>query len=268
MSQLQLSELWRFPVKSMRGARAQQFMLDARGLQGDRAWMLVDSEGHFLTQRQLPRMTLIKAETLDAGVRLQIPGQAPLSVRHAPERPAQGNIPVQVWRDQCLADCVEPEVDQALSDFLGQSCRLVRLPKSSVRSVDPNYAQPEDQVGFADGFPLLLISQASLDDLNQRLESPISMERFRPNLVVSGCEPFAEDQWRRIRIGGIEFRVVKPCSRCSIPGVDPDTGERSKEPTRTLATYRQRDHQVYFGQNLLHDSTGQLEVGMPVEVLA
>ena len=136
-----------------------------------------------------------------------------------------------------------------------------------MRPVDPDYATEQDQVGFADGFPFLLISQGSLDDLNARLEQPVPMQRFRPNLVVEGCEPYAEDGWRRIRIGASSFRVAKPCSRCIIPTIDIDSAERNPEPLRTLMEYRKRDNKVYFGQNLIHDRQGRIEVGMPVEII-
>jgi hypothetical protein len=143
----------------------------------------------------------------------------------------------------------------------------VQFAPETVRPVDPGFARPADQVGFADGFPFLLISQASLDDLNTRLEQPVSMPRFRPNLVVTGCEPYAEDNWRAIRVGPLSFRVVKPCSRCTIPTVNPETGVAGREPLRTLARYPRWDNKVFFGQNLIHDSLGRLEVGMPVEIL-
>ena len=154
-----------------------------------------------------------------------------------------------------------------LQAFLGVECRLVSLPDDAVRPVDPDYSQPSDQVGFADGFPFLLISQASLDDLNARLERAVPMQRFRPNLVVGGCAPYAEDGWRRIRIGELEFRVAKPCSRCVIPTIDFTTGERGREPLQTLMTYRRRDNKIYFGQNLIHRGTGILETGTEVEIL-
>ncbi|HQN40865.1 MAG TPA: MOSC domain-containing protein, partial [Pseudomonadales bacterium] len=141
------------------------------------------------------------------------------------------------------------------------------LPDSSRRPVDPRYATASDQVSFADGFPLLLIGAASLDELNSRLDQPVSMRRFRPNLVVSGGAAFAEDGWRRLRIGTITFRVAKPCARCAIPGIDPDSGQTTAEPLRTLARFRRRDGVIYFGQNLLHDGPGTLTVGDPVELL-
>lgn len=264
MSALILSELWRYPVKSMRGARHARLSVTARGFDGDRNWMLVDAKGRFLTQRQNPRMSLLLAE-LDAGdLRIVIPEVGSLAVELNLSAP---QVRVEVWGDRCLAQPAMPQLNQALSDFLQQACCLVNLPEQQQRIVDQTYAKPQDQVGFADGFPFLLISQASLDDLNARLAAPVPMLRFRPNLVVSGCAPFAEDSWQRIRIGEIEFRVAKPCSRCIIPTIDPNTAERAKEPMQTLLGYRKRDNKVYFGQNLLHDGLGELREGMSVEVL-
>jgi uncharacterized protein YcbX len=175
---------------------------------------------------------------------------------------------VVVWGDSVQAAAVGERADAWLSGFLGLACRLVYFPPDTVRAVDPDYARASDQIGFADGFPFLLISQASLDDLNGRLDEAVPMLRFRPNLVVAGCSAYAEDDWRRIRIGEIEFRFAKPCSRCIIPTIDPASGLRGREPLRTLMGYRQRDNKVYFGQNLIHDGVGQLALGMPIEVLA
>ncbi len=270
MSGMVLTELWRYPVKSMRGNRHPALPIGARGFVGDRHWMLVGPDGRFLTQRQLPRMALINTRlesksgheelwlSLDSGEQCKVV-------------PGAGGEPleVKVWGDTCAASTAGTEVDQWLSDFLETSCRLVELPSEEVRPVDPEYALAgaNDQVGFADGFPFLLISQASLDGLNERLNVPLPMQRFRPNLVISGCEPHAEDSWSRIRIGGISFRVAKPCSRCPIPTIDPATAERGVEPLRTLQAYRLWNNRIWFGQNLLHDATGELREGMPVEVL-
>ena len=263
--QMILTELWRFPVKSMRGSRARQMAVDARGPHLDRHWMLVDGEGRFLTQRQLPRMALLNTRLDDGRLSLWVDGGEPLTVTCVEDGPL---LDVRVWRDDCRARGVDPAVDAWLSDFLQTDCRLVYLPQEQERAVDPDYARAGEQVGFADGFPFLLISQASLDDLNARLEEPVPMQRFRPNLVVEGCAPYAEDSWQRLRIGGMVLRAVKPCSRCIIPTIDPATAQRNAEPLRTLGTYRRRDNRVYLGQNLLHDGPGQLEEGMPVEVLA
>lgn len=264
MAELQLSEIWRYPVKSMRGARLDRIGVDAGGPSGDRRWMLVDTDGNFLTQRQLARMALIDVEITDRGLRLACQGQAVEVPTPDPQAPLH---PVRVWSDNCLAQFAGQPVGDWLSELLGQACRLAWLPPTQQRPVTPDYARPGDQVAFSDGFPFLLISQASLDDLNARLDRPVPMYRFRPNLVIEGCEPFAEDGWKRIRVGEIEFRVAKPCSRCIIPTIDPQTAERSAEPLRTLSGYRRRENKVYFGQNLLHDGPGQLAEGMPVEIL-
>jgi len=262
MAALTLSGLYRYPVKSMRGAAFDELAVGPLGPVGDRQWMLVDETGRFLTQRQLPRMALMSAE-LDPADRLVLraPGGRECQVGDGPGEP----VDVTVWRDTLIAQAVDPAADAWCSDFLERPCRLVRMAPDTVRRVDPNYAAADDRVGFADGFPFLLISQASLDDLNRRIGQTLPMRRFRPNLVVDGCGPYAEDGWRRLRIGDVTFRVAKPCSRCIIPTIDPQTAERAPEPLRTLMTYRRRDNQVFFGQNLLHDSTGLLRLGMPVE---
>jgi uncharacterized protein YcbX len=154
-----------------------------------------------------------------------------------------------------------------ISAHLGTPVRLVHMPDSSVRSVNPDYGRASDRVSFADAFPLLLIAQESLDALNARLAEPIPILRFRPNIVVAGGRAHAEDEWRRIRLGRIECVVVKPCSRCATTTVDPATGVRGKEPLRTLTTYRSWNQKVWFGQNLIHRQQGEIGVGDPVEVL-
>jgi uncharacterized protein YcbX len=259
-----LTQIWRYPVKSLAGDRHDRLPVTARGPQFDRHWMVVDMDGRFLTQRQVPAMALLRAEVDGEVLRLLAGDGDSLELTTA----ARGeSLQVQVWGDRVAALAPDAAADAWLSERLGRACRLVCQPDDGVRSVDQCFGQAGDQVGFADGFPFLLISQASLDELNGRLEQPMEMRRFRPNLVVAGCEAFEEDRWRRIRIGPIDFRVVKPCSRCPIPTIDPDTGERGVEPLRTLMTYRRRDNKVYFGQNLIHDGAGLLEPGMDVEVL-
>ncbi|WP_456379857.1 MOSC domain-containing protein [Thiolapillus sp.] len=259
-----LGGLYRYPVKSLRGEALTSMVVGARGLLYDRHWMLVDGEGRFLTQRELPRMALVRPRVQGSGLILAAPDMPDLQVQ--PDSDEQ--LQVQIWRDLCTARVMSRVADQWLSEFLDVACRLVYLPEEQVRQVDQDYANTEDQVGFADGFPFLLISRASLDDLNRRMGLSLPMERFRPNLLVEGCAAYAEDGWKRIRIGDLEFRVVKPCSRCAIPTIDPETGQRTgKEPLKTLASYRKHGHQVYFGQNLIHDAQGQLQTGMPVEIL-
>ena len=265
MPSLRVSGLYRYPVKSLGGEAFSSLEVGARGPELDRHWMVVDADGRFITQRQQPRMCLIQARMgRDQALWLAAPGMPEIRVGEG----LAERLEVRVWEDVLSASVAGPAADRWLSDFLALPCRLVSLPDDEARPVDPDYADPPDQVGFADGFPFLLISQASLDDLNSRLETPLPMLRFRPNLVVSGCEPYAEDGWRRLRIGGLEFHVAKPCSRCRIPTIDPATAQRSAEPLRTLKGYRRRDNKIYFGQNLVHRGSGRLAVGMPVEVLA
>ncbi len=265
MSELSLQALYRYPVKSLRGEEFASLAVDARGPVFDRRWMIVDADNRFLTQRQQSRMALIDARVDAAGaLHLAAPGMAALAVADDLDE----RVVVQVWNDSVDALAGDAGADAWLGRFLGQPCRLVRMPDDTRRGVDPAYANAADQVGFADGFPFLLISQASLDRLNARLDRPLPMLRFRPNLVVAGCAAHAEDDWRRIRIGDLVFRVAKPCARCVIPGVDIASGERGREPLQTLRGYRSRDNKIYFGQNLLHDGSGMLEVGMPVEILA
>jgi uncharacterized protein YcbX len=265
MTELLVSELAIYPVKSLAGIPLQAAALQRFGLKDDRRWMLVDDNGRFLSQRQHARMCLVQPSLHTAGVSLHAMGMPDLLV----PRPTAGDRrPVIVWDDRCNAlDCGDAAAAW-LSVFLSVECRLVYFPDDEVRAVDPRYALPGDRTAFSDGFPLLLISQASLDDLNSRLDVPVSMARFRPNLVVRGCAAFAEDDWQEIRIGDLRFRIVKPCSRCTIPAIDPLTGERDQEPLRTLAAYRKRGAKIFFGQNVIADGEGELRVGMRVEVLA
>lgn len=259
-----LNDLYRYPVKSSRGESLTSVQVNVRGLLHDRHWMLVNDAGRFLTQRELPQMVLIRPRVVASGLKLSAPGMSDLEAQPDSEE----ELTVQIWRDQCTARVMSLAADQWLSEFLGVSCRLVYLPREQTRQVDQDYATSTDEVGFADGFPFLLISRASLDDLNRRMGLTLPMERFRPNLVVEGSEAYAEDNWKRIRIGELEFRVVKPCSRCVIPTINPETGERTgNEPLKTLMRYRKQGNSVYFGQNLIHDGQGRLETGMPVEIL-
>ncbi len=265
MSKLTLTGLFRYPVKSLRGAGLALATLDARGIRRDRRWMLVDQDGLFLSQRGLPRMTLVHTLMTSDHLTLQAPDMSDLVL--PPESVDDEVVQVKVWRDECLARCVGEDADNWLSEFLHTECRLVYLPDDQIRQVDPDYAKEGDQTGFSDGFPLLLISEASLQDLNSRMSEPLPMERFRPNLVVAGCEPYAEDQWKRIRIGEIEFKLVKPCSRCAITTVHPETAQTGAEPLQTLSSYRRQGNKVYFGQNLIHTEIGELRLGMDVEVI-
>jgi uncharacterized protein YcbX len=209
-------------------------------------------------------MALIKTELTDQNLILSAPGMENLTL---PLEPVGGEIiNSTIWHDQCDARSVSGEADQWLSDFLDQDCRLVYMPDEVIRPVDPDYAKLTDQVAFSDGFPFLIISENSLVALNNEMKLDLPMTRFRPNLVISGCPAYAEDSWREIRVGSIDFRLPKPCSRCTVPTIDPETAQTGKEPLITLSRTRKWQNKVYFGQNALHNQCGLLTVGDAVEI--
>ncbi len=257
---VEVAALYVYPIKSCAGMSVASVTLDRRGVMGDRRFMVVDDDGRFLSQRELPKLALIVPRIADGAVTLAAPGFSTITVPVLMEGPRRS---VVVWRDVCDAIDQGDDASRWLSAHLGVSCRLVRLADEWKRLVDPTYAtRPDDEVSFADAYPLLLIGEASLEDLNARLETPLPMNRFRPNVVVRGSTPFAEDGWRNIVIGDVRATVVKPCARCVTTLVDQQTGARGKEPLRTLASYRRRgDGEVYFGQNVIHAGQGAITVG-------
>ncbi|MEY3808427.1 MAG: hypothetical protein RI893_1403 [Pseudomonadota bacterium] len=264
MAHFILSQLIIYPVKSLTGISVNSWPVTEKGLQHDRKWMLIDADRQFLSQRKLPKMALIKTALTDENLILSAPGKDNLSL---PLTPVEGQlIDSTIWHDQCAARSVSTKADQWLSDFLGQDCRLVYQPDDVIRPVDPHYGQPTDKVTFSDGFPFLLISENSLAVLNHQMQLDLPMLRFRPNLVISGCPGYAEDSWREISIGSIDFRLPKACSRCSVPTIDPETAQIGKEPLTTLNRTRKWQNKVYFGQNALHDQCGQLTVGDIVHI--
>lgn len=264
MTHCTLSAITIYPVKSLAGFNVTCCPVTETGLQYDRKWMIVDKEGQFLSQRKLPSMALIKTALTDTHLILSAQGISDLLL---PLKPVDGELIVStIWQDQCAARSVSPEADRWLSDFLKQDCRLVYQPDDSIRPVDPDYSRPGDRAAFSDGFPFLIISENSLVSLNDEMQLNVSMSRFRPNLVISGCPAYAEDSWREISIGSIGFRLPKPCSRCAIPTIDPETAQTGKEPLRTLNRIRKWQNQVYFGQNALHNQRGTLTVGDRVEI--
>jgi uncharacterized protein YcbX len=263
---LLLSQIHLYPIKSAGGIALREAELDSRGLRYDRRWMLVDGEGRLLTQRRLPRMALISPTLSVDSLLVHAPGMPTLRLALDPEE--KGRVEVSIFGAATWGAPVGEAADRWFGEFLGTGCRLLHMPDDVVRPVDPRYAESKDRVGFADGYPFLLLSEASLADLNARMHEPVPMDRFRPNLVVTGCEAYAEDGWRRVRVAEVSFRVVKPCVRCSVTTVDQASGARGKEPLRTLARYR-RDMlgRVLFGQNLIHDGIGTVRVGDAVVVV-
>jgi len=262
-----LSALHRYPVKSMRGQSLTDSAVGPRGLPFDRDWMLATPDGQFVTGRRYPalvRVDAIPAEAAETpGLTLSAPGRSSLFV---PDTAFTETIEATVWGDSFPARQGAMEADAWISAYLGTPLKLLWTGLPTARRVKADPAVP---LSFADGFPLLLIGQASLDDLAARVGRPLSMQRFRPNLVVSGSAPFAEDGWRRLRIGAVTFRIAKPCERCVFTTVDPETGRQAEdqEPLRTLAGYRKTPAGVIFGQNVIPEGCGELAVGMQVEVV-
>ena len=272
---LRLSGIFIYPVKSCRGFALPAAEVDALGFAGDRRFLVVDESGRFLTQRSHPRMALIATALTDESLTLTANGHGSVATPRTSPAGAR-TVSVTVWKSEnLLADDCGDEAADWLGSFLSTRCRLVRIGEKFRRPVLKKAARPGDQVDFADAVPFLLISQSSLDDLNDRLvakgEDALPVDRFRPNLVVTGSAPYAEDGWSRLRIGPIAFRNAGPCSRCIVTTTDQETAVRGKEPLRTFATYRRdpdNHTDVNFGANLIHEShAGRLSIGDAVEVL-
>lgn len=256
-----LSEIWIYPVKSLSGIRLTQAKAEEKGLQYDRRWMIVDENNVFITQRAFQKMALIDVELHAYGLKI-LSRNSPDDFVIVPYSPITGTpVNVTVWDDVTEAVTVSDEADAWLSRQLEMELRLVMMPDATQRKVDPRYAHNNENVSFADDFPYLVISQASLDDLNSRLAEPITMRRFRPNFVITGTEPFAEDQWKHISIGNLHFEVVKPCARCVLTTIDPVTSEKGPEPLKTLSGYRRVGNKVLFGQNVVVKESGEIREG-------
>ncbi len=255
-----------YPVKGAAGIPLETAELDDVGFRHDRRWMVVDEAGAFVSQRTRPRLALIQP-VLDGDVLLlRAPGRADLRVP-AGAAPA-GRERVRVWDADVTAASAGEEAERWISEFLGQPGRIVRYAQETDRPVDPRYARrATDRVAFVDGYPCLLISQGSLDALNTRLAAPVPMNRFRPNVVVGGTGPHAEDGWRAIRVGELVLDLVKPCGRCAVTTVDQASAVPGVEPLRTLSAYRKVGDKVLFGQNCIHRAPGRVGVGDRVEII-
>jgi uncharacterized protein len=256
---VRLTSLTIYPIKSACGIPLEASEVDDFGLRYDRRWMVVNRSGEFLSQRTHPRLALITPEIAGEKLRVSAPEMPMLELPLRPKDIIQSRA--VVWGDICPASWLGEDAAGWLSEFLDCDCTLVHMADSVVRPADLDYAPPGTRVSFADGFPLLLISEESLADLNRRMPHPLPMNRFRPNLVVAGGEPYAEDGWQRIQIGAVPMRLVKPCGRCIVTTTDQATAVRSQEPLRTLATYRRIRGEVMFGQNVVHEKTGRLQRG-------
>lgn len=268
-----LTAITRYPVKSCRGQALDAAVVEPWGLVGDRRWMLVDETGVALTARECPGLLRVVPQVTDTGLMLTAPGQPPLQVAV----PAVGPlVVVSVWGDTFQATLVEnPAAAAWFSEVAGRALRLVYFDDPRRRRTDPRRSHAGDVVSFADGYPVLLASADSLAELNRWVaegaraaDGPLSMSRFRPNLVVSRSAAWAEDRWRRVRIGEATFRSAKACDRCVLTLVDPESGLKTKEPLYSLARHRQWDHKAWFAVNLIAENPGStVRLGDPVEVL-
>ncbi len=263
MTDRRLSEIWVYPVKSLSGIRVTQAEVLEKGLKFDRRFMLIDSGNRFITQREHPELALFQTEIHNSTLRVtQRASQETISFSL---EPLPGKLlTAAIWRDEVSVSEVDEQLNVWFSDALKLPCKLVHFPEVNHRPVDPAYALHNEQVSLADGYPFLIIGQASLDDLNTRLDKPVAINRFRPNFVFTGGRPYEEDGWRNFSIGSLRFVGVKNCSRCVLITVDPETGTKGREPLRTLSTYRKKGGKTFFGQNVLAINNGTVTVGEPI----
>ncbi len=268
---MHLSSLHLYPLKSAAGVAVETLDIEPRGPRHDRRWLPVDADGRFITARQVPAMVLICAEVRGNQLHLSAPGMPRLEI--AMPMPDAARLPVSIWKDTVDAQRVDPAADAWLSVYLQQPTRLVFMDDHARRMIDADYALPGDEVSFADGYPLLVISQAALGALNLRLvdagSAPVVMAQFRPNLVIANAAAHAEDEWIRVRIGEVVFDGVKCCTRCVFTTVDPITGKRREdgEPLNILKDYRRTPAGITFGMNLIPRGSGILRAGDDVTVL-
>jgi uncharacterized protein YcbX len=260
-----VSQLFIYPVKSLGGIEVSSAFLTERGFEHDRRWMLVDANNRFISQRELSGLALLQVSIIDQGLKVTYKHGKEETI--IPFEPLMtDHVFVTIWDDICLAQLVSETLNEWFSRILSFPCKLVYMPDSTHRKVDVNYASNDEITSFADGYPLLIIGQSSLNELNKKLAEPLPIERFRPNIVFTGGTPHEEDLLEYFTISEINFYGVKPCARCVITTVDQQTAEKGKEPLKTLATYRLKNSNVYFGQNLLHKGSGEIKVGDIIDV--
>lgn len=259
-----VSALYIYPIKSCAGIEVGGIRFDSRGPQFDRRFMIIDLHGHMVTQRELPGLCQIAPTLLPTALGLRAPGMVDLNI---PLNAQDGQrTRARVWKHE--TEAIDQGEDAAgwLSELLGLQVRLVRWAEDMPRLVNRKRTQRNVHIAFADAYPALLLSEASLKDLNSRLKTPVTMARFRPNIVLSGCDAYAEDHFQEIALGELGMDLVKPCERCIIVNVDPISGDKSNEPLKTLASYRMQGNKVVFGRNGVHHGFGTVRVGDSVTV--
>ena len=257
-----VSGLFEYPVKGLLGNGICCATVNRRGLAMDRRWMLVDDQGNFLSQRQLPALTQFLPAYNDNLIIKHLPSGAEKKIETLEFTKMHK---VTVWGQECASHGSANGIDQWLSDKLNTSVRLVYMDDNDIRPIKE--ASENDIVSFADGYPVLLVSEASLNDLNERLDEKIVINRFRPNIIIDGKTPYEEDGWERVKIGEVIFKVVKKCARCQVININQESGLASKEPLRTLSTYRKEGNKVNFGMNLIPENTGIIHEEDKVVVL-
>jgi uncharacterized protein YcbX len=261
---MQIQSLFLYPVKSLPGVKVRSLDLDEFGPAGDRRWMITDELGRFITQRDHPELAKIGILFDGGDITLEVPEQGAFVLR-----PGSRNRNVTVWDDWVGSIRAEPGPAEALARFLGFAVDIVYMPPETFRPVDRVWVKERRRVSFADGFPFLVVNQASLDELGSRLGGEVDVRRFRPNVVVSGAPAWAEDDWSGVLAGNVRLDLVKPCSRCVMTTVDPDQGikDPDQQPLRMLASYRRRAGGVMFGKNGVHTGEGPLRVGDAVSLI-
>ncbi len=264
---LLISHLYVYPIKSLGGILLDEVALTDRGLENDRRFVLIDDNNRFISQRELAKMALL--HTVICGNQLLVfeKGDS-TNLLKLDLVPASGDlVHVVLFNDESEGWVMSKEINDWFTMKLDRNCRLVFMPDAVKRKVDPLYAHNSEIAAFSDGFPVLMIGQASLQDLNNRLDQWVPMNRFRPNIVFSGGTPFEEDTMKAVMINNISFSAVKPCARCVVTTIDQETGLKGKEPLRTLNKYRQLNNKLYFGQNILYRGAGILKIGDELKVM-
>jgi uncharacterized protein YcbX len=257
MAVYRISELYIYPVKSLGGIAVTSANVTRKGLEHDRRWMLIDEENVFLTQRIHTHMALFKMSHASTGFRVSFKGDH-IDIPHTREGEP---VRARIWDDEVIVEEVSPVHSRWFSERIGIRCKLVAFPEENARPVDPKYRVGDDHVSLADGYPLLLLGQSTVDDLNQRLKIPVPMNRFRPSVVFAGGDAFDEDNWRNFTMGTANFAGVKTCQRCVLINVDQETGVKGTEPLATLSTYRRWGNGVHFGQNVIPTKLGKISIG-------
>jgi len=258
---LQISELYIYPIKSLPGIAVKAARVTEKGFEYDRRWMLVDENNLFISQREAPQMTQLLVSIKNDGLHIKHKINGELLIVPFDSPSSSNKETVTIWDDSCEAEYVSNDADDWFTSALGINCRLVYMPDDCKRIVDQRYAPGNSVTSFSDAYPFMIIGQASLDDLNSRLTEALPMDRFRPNIVFTGGEPYEEDMMGNFTIGNIDFYGVKLCARCIIPTINQQNATKGKEPLKTLAKYRQKNNKIYFGQNLVHNGEGIIAIG-------